>query len=73
MPTREMTVVELTMRVERNIDVIEGEVKEMRHALKLFASNPRKYQPQLENLAMAAMDVSRSVKAILRALDLPED
>jgi prefoldin subunit 5 len=73
MPTREITVEELTMRVERNIDAIENETKEMRHALKLFASNPRKYQPQLENLAMAAMNASRSVGAILRSLDLPED
>ncbi len=73
MATREMTVEELTARVERQIDAIEREVKEMRHALKVFASNPRKYEPQLENLAMAAMNTSRSARDILRTLDLSED
>lgn len=61
------------MRAERNIDAIADEVKEMRHALKVFASNPRKYEPQLENLAQAAVNTMRSARAILRSIGVSED
>jgi hypothetical protein len=62
-----------TARIERNIDGIENEVKEMRHSLKLYMSNPRKYEPQLANLAQAVMNVTSKAEVILRALGLPED
>jgi len=60
-------------RIERNINAIEEEVAQMRHSLKVYVSNPRKYEPQLENLAQAAHYVKRSVDIILRAMGLPED
>jgi prefoldin subunit 5 len=62
-----------TARIERNIDSIEREIKEMRHSLKLYMSNPRKYEPQLENLAQAAMNAERSAKVVLRALGVSGD
>jgi len=60
-------------RIERNINAIEEEVAQMRYSLKTYASNPRKYEPQLENLAQSAHYVKRSVEIILRAMGLPED
>ena len=61
-----------TARIERNIDGIERQIAEMRHSLKLFMSNPRKYEPQLENLAQAAVNVTRSAEVILRAIGVSE-
>jgi len=60
-------------RIERLIDGIEREIKEMRHSLKLYTSNPRKYEPQLENLAQAAMNTTRSAEVLLRTLGISED
>jgi len=60
-------------RIERNIDNIERQVKEMRHSLKLLVSNPRKYAPQLENLADAALNAAKSAEIIVRAIARPED
>jgi len=60
-------------RIERNIDAIEREIKEMRHALKVFASNPKKYEPQLLNLVEAAYNTMKSARVIIRAAGALED
>ena len=60
-------------RIERQIDAIGDEIKEMRHSLKTYASDPRKYEPQLENLAQAAVNTMRSARVILRTLGVSED
>lgn len=55
-------------RIERNVDSIEAEVKEMQHAMRVYMSNPQKYEPQLVNLASAALRARRSAEMILRTL-----
>ena len=68
MPSEELSV----LRIERQIDSIERQVKEMRHSLKVFVSNPRKYEPQLENLASAAVTTMSSARGILRSLGIED-
>ncbi len=60
-------------RIERQIAAIEEEAQQMRHSLKVYASDPRKYEPQLANLAQAALYTQRSAEIILRALGVSED
>lgn len=56
------------LRIERHIDAIEKEVREMRHSLRVYKQDPGKYRPQLNNLAQAANVARRSAEHILRVL-----
>jgi hypothetical protein len=61
------------VRIERNIGQIERQAREMRHSLSLYESNPRKYEPQLDNLAQAALDAKRAAEIILRTIGASDE
>jgi prefoldin subunit 5 len=57
-----------TARIERHIDAIERQIKEMRHSIKVYKSDPEKYLPQLQNLIQAATETANSSERILLAI-----
>jgi hypothetical protein len=55
-------------RLERIVDGIEREAKQMRFSLDQYKKDTGKYQPQLGNLARSAAEVRTMGGVILRAL-----
>lgn len=53
-------------KLERLIDAMEKEVKQMNTSLGLYKKDPGKYKPQLDNLTNSASSVRSAVNVILR-------
>jgi hypothetical protein len=56
-------------KLDRLVESIEKEVKQMRTSLDLYTKDPGKYKPQLDNLANAASTVESTVGVIHRLID----
>jgi len=56
-------------RMERLMDSLEDEVRQMRHSFATYRRDPRKYAPQLRNLGDSAAATARIARVILRTLD----
>ena len=56
-------------KLDRLVESIEKEVKQMRTSLDLYTKDPGKYKPQLDNLANAASTVGSTVGVIHRLID----
>ena len=54
--------------MERMVDTMEDQLKEMKHSLGLYQKDPEKYAPQVQNFAAAAHSVMISGRILDRAL-----
>ena len=51
------------------IGSVEHQLKELKHSLGMYKKDPRKYQPQLENLEHAASATQSACSAIIRKVE----
>lgn len=55
-------------RLERLIESVEKEAKQMRSSLDLYKRDPGKYRPQIDNLVQSATSIQSAMRVILRSV-----
>ena len=58
------------MRLERLVDALETEAKQMRASLDLYKRDPAKYKPQLDNFTNSANTIDSVLSGVFRTIDL---
>ncbi len=53
-------------KLDRLIESVEREVRQMKHSLEKYASDPARYKPQLENIAHSASSIESAMRVAYR-------
>lgn len=56
-------------RIDRALAAAERELKQMNSSIGLYKRDPGRYQPQIENLASAAVGMRNAMNLLLRTVD----